>query len=56
VSVCGENTSSIFTVTSTDHLVFQLGVKESRPGRSGVIMLPRGDIDGPRGALAILQG
>ena len=33
-----------------------IGVKESRPGRSGVIMLPRGDIDGPRGALAILQG
>ena len=30
------------------------GAKGSRPGRSGVIVLPRGDTGGP-GALAILQ-
>ena len=28
----------------------------SRPGRTGVTSLPRGDNGGPSGALAILQG
>ena len=32
------------------------GVKGSRPGRTGVTVLPRGDAGGLRRALAILQG
>ena len=31
------------------------GAKESRPGRTGVAVLPVGDIGGPRRALAIHQ-
>jgi len=33
-----------------------VGVKGSRPGRTGVTRLPRGDNGGLRGAPAILQG
>jgi len=36
------------------HIVF--GVKGSRPDRTGVTVLPRGDIGDLRSALAILQG
>jgi hypothetical protein len=41
-----------FGLRTTSHK----GIKGSRPGRTGVITLPRGDINGLRTALAILQG